>query len=217
MKIDMHVHTKYSYDGVSEVEDIFEYADKRGLDGVAITDHFDNRAWEKAEEVAEEKDMVFIPSEEIRILDKDKKTIGEVLMYFMEHGMGNKTMKEIRKEVDEQNSLIFLAHPYARARPSPPRVEDLVEYVDGLEVINSRARLNKTNRKAFNKAEELDLAMVGGSDAHIPEEIGHAYTEVKEASTLDEFRKGLEEKKSVAKGGITNALLHYTSQIKGRI
>jgi len=37
MKYDLHIHSKYSYDGVLEPKDIVKIAIKRGLDGIAIT------------------------------------------------------------------------------------------------------------------------------------------------------------------------------------
>ncbi|MCW4020866.1 MAG: PHP domain-containing protein, partial [Candidatus Bathyarchaeota archaeon] len=38
-KIDLHVHTCYSGDCTTTLEEVISYARKRGLDGVAITDH----------------------------------------------------------------------------------------------------------------------------------------------------------------------------------
>ena len=46
MKYDLHIHLKYSSDGVLDPEKIVKIAAKRGLNGVAITDHntiIDNR------------------------------------------------------------------------------------------------------------------------------------------------------------------------------
>lgn len=39
MKYDLHIHSKYSSDGVLEPERIIKIATKRGLNGIAITDH----------------------------------------------------------------------------------------------------------------------------------------------------------------------------------
>ncbi|MCW3133792.1 MAG: PHP domain-containing protein [Methanophagales archaeon] len=39
MKYDLHIHSKYSSDGIIEPEKIIKIALKRGLDGIAITDH----------------------------------------------------------------------------------------------------------------------------------------------------------------------------------
>jgi len=39
MKYDLHIHSKYPYDGVLEPKDIVKIAIKRGLDGIVITGH----------------------------------------------------------------------------------------------------------------------------------------------------------------------------------
>jgi predicted metal-dependent phosphoesterase TrpH len=39
LKIDLHVHTCYSEDALTTPEEVVYYARKKGLDGVAITDH----------------------------------------------------------------------------------------------------------------------------------------------------------------------------------
>ena len=39
MKYDLHIHSKYSYNGILEPKDILKIAIKRGSDGIAITDH----------------------------------------------------------------------------------------------------------------------------------------------------------------------------------
>ena len=39
LKLDLHVHTKYSDDGFEEISTLVARAKKLGLDGFAITDH----------------------------------------------------------------------------------------------------------------------------------------------------------------------------------
>jgi len=39
MKHDLHIHSKYSSDGILEPERIVKIAIKRGLNGIAVTDH----------------------------------------------------------------------------------------------------------------------------------------------------------------------------------
>ncbi|MFW5902919.1 MAG: PHP domain-containing protein, partial [archaeon] len=217
MKIDMHIHTEYSYDGISKIRKVFKKAKKKGLDGVAITDHFDIRGWKEAKEIAEEMNMFFIPGEEIKVLNKDKKIIAEVIAYFIKKGIGNKTIEELEREIHSQGGLIFLAHPFAKSRPAPRKPKELLRYVDGIETINARSRVWQINRRASRMARNMNMPVVGGSDAHIPEEVGYAYTEVKGAKNLKEFKEGLQKGDSIAKGKKTNFFFHYASQLKGRI
>ena len=48
MKIDLHCHTKHSYDAGSDIEKIIIQGKKMGLDGIAITDHENTNGWEEA-------------------------------------------------------------------------------------------------------------------------------------------------------------------------
>ena len=44
MKADLHIHTRYSFDGDTSVDDIFAMAKKQSVDCIALTDHNDIRA-----------------------------------------------------------------------------------------------------------------------------------------------------------------------------
>lgn len=44
MKADLHIHTKYSFDGETSVDDIFALAKNQNVDCIALTDHNDVRA-----------------------------------------------------------------------------------------------------------------------------------------------------------------------------
>jgi predicted metal-dependent phosphoesterase TrpH len=39
LKYDLHSHSRYSKDGIMDVRDLLKIAKKRGLDGIAVTDH----------------------------------------------------------------------------------------------------------------------------------------------------------------------------------
>ncbi len=217
LKIDMHTHSKYSKDGSSEVREMFDRAESKGLDGLAITDHYDVRAWKEAEEISEEKGMFFIPGEEVKILDEDGKCNGEVLLYFMKRGIGSMTIEKINKEVRKQGGLIFVAHPFSRTRHTPKNVKGLLRYVDGIEGFNARSRFASTNKKASGFASKHGIPTVAGSDGHIPLEVGCGYTEVEGASDLEDFKKKIEQGKGISRGKKVNSFIYYASQLRGRV
>ena len=63
LKIDMHVHTWYS-DSTASVDAVLEVAQRKGLDGIAITDHNTLRG---AYEALKRRDsLVVIPGEEVK-------------------------------------------------------------------------------------------------------------------------------------------------------
>ena len=47
MKLDLHIHSKYSYDSFSEPSKIVKMAKRKGLDVISITDHDNMNAYKK--------------------------------------------------------------------------------------------------------------------------------------------------------------------------
>ncbi len=66
MKIDMHVHSRYSADSLITLEDIVFYTKERGLDGVAITDH---DRLDGALKIAAKTELFIIPGIEVSSAD----------------------------------------------------------------------------------------------------------------------------------------------------
>ena len=68
LKLDLHIHSEYSEDGIGSPRDIIKNLKKRGLHGMAITDHNTLEGSLKALKVAP-KDFIIIPGVEISTLD----------------------------------------------------------------------------------------------------------------------------------------------------
>lgn len=62
LKIDLHVHAHYS-DGLGTPEDILEHAMKKGLDGLAITDHNTLDGYFRAREI--DSGLFIVPGFEV--------------------------------------------------------------------------------------------------------------------------------------------------------
>ena len=60
LKLDLHVHSKYSDDGMGTPREIIKSIQKLGLDGVSITDHNTVAGSLKALKIAP-KDFIVIP------------------------------------------------------------------------------------------------------------------------------------------------------------
>ena len=95
INIDLHVHTNYSKCALLKPAEIEGIALKRGLDGVAITDH--NTIEGALEVYKQAKKIKVIIGEEI------KTTQGEITGYFLKEKIPpflspEETVKEIRKQ-----------------------------------------------------------------------------------------------------------------------
>lgn len=63
MKYDLHIHSKYSSDGILDPEKIVKIAIERGLNGIAITDHNTIKRGIKAKKYETEDFKVVVGSE----------------------------------------------------------------------------------------------------------------------------------------------------------
>ena len=168
MKIDMHIHSKYSYDGVLEPEEIVRIAKQRGLSGIAITDHNTIRGGQEAKQY-ETPDFKVIVGAEI-MTEK-----GEISGLFLSREIESRSSKEVIAEIKGQGGMIIVPHPFDRLRRSAFHITgEYVGLVDAIEGFNSRCVFQSDNTKALEFAAQYGLPVVGGSDAHYANEIGLA-------------------------------------------
>ncbi len=169
MRFDLHVHSKYSHDGILFPEEIVKISIKKGLNGIAITDHNTIEGGLKAKEY-ETKDFRVIIGSEI-MTDR-----GEIIGLFLEKEIDKSgTLYDVISEIKDQNGIVVIPHPFDELRNSAfhPTKDD-VDFIDCIEGFNSRCVLKKYNDSAVEFGTKYDLAMTAGSDAHFSNEIGNA-------------------------------------------
>lgn len=194
MKIDFHCHSYYSKDGISSPEKLIKMALKKGLDGIALTDHDTTKGWKSAIEAAKKLNAVLILGQEVKI-KKNGKTLGEILGYFLKKEINPKRKgpEQVIDEIKKQGGIAIIAHPYNWKKP----FKDLEKYknlVDGIEVFNARSQTKRGNEKALDFAQRNNLPITAGSDAHSCFEIANAHLEA-EVKTVEELKKAILEKR----------------------
>jgi predicted metal-dependent phosphoesterase TrpH len=170
LKIDLHVHTTGSKDSFIEPEQLPVILKNKGLDGVAITNHDAPAGFSSSE-------VIIIPGIEVSTRQ------GHIL------ALGVSGRVERKRPVDETIRLIqsmggvaVVPHPFDPVSPCV-NLSKLNSRPDAVEVINSDALFFGLNTKyAMSAARRLGLPMVAGSDSHIPETVGDAYTLVDSSS-----------------------------------
>jgi hypothetical protein len=194
MKVDLHCHSYYSPDGISSPESLIKTALKKGLDGIALTDHDTTQGWKEAIEAAKKLNAVLVFGEEIKI-KKEGKTIGEIFGYFLKEEINprGKSVEEVVDEIKRQGGIAIIAHPYHWKRPFK-ELEKYKNLVDGIEVFNARSQTKRGNEKSFDFAQKNNLAMTAGSDAHHCSEVGDAYIEA-DVKNLEELKKAILQKR----------------------
>ena len=170
--IDLHCHSKGSFDSLSGPKDIVKAAHDRGLTHLAITDHDRIDAALEARELAP-SGLTVIVGEEVKTLD------GDLICVFIERAIppGLSAVDTIAA-AREQGGLVGIPHPFDRMRGSLLRdasMASLAPLVDWVETHNARV-VGHGNEDAQAFSLEHGLPGIAVSDAHSIMEVGVAYT-----------------------------------------
>lgn len=163
---------------------MIEIAKKKGFNGIAITDHNTIKGGRKAKRY-ESPDFKIIIGNEI------KTKIGEILGLFLREEIDSRKPHEVMEAIQAQDGIVVLPHPFDMFRRGrfPPRQANL-ELVDCIEVFNARCVFQHFNQKAIRFAEEHELGITAGSDAHLKSEIGNAGVKAGEYNIKKALKKG---------------------------
>ncbi len=178
LKYDFHTHTIYSRDGAIKPADTIRIAKKRGLDGIAITDHDTIRGGLEALKL-KPRDLDIIVGAEI------KTDRGDVIGLFLNEEIEAREHMEVIEAIHRQGGVAIVPHPFDSMRGSAFWLTDKdAKKMDAVEVLNARCVLKRSNRMAGNYADSYGIGKVGGSDAHFGAEIANAGTLVPEGEDI---------------------------------
>ncbi|WP_321505406.1 PHP domain-containing protein [uncultured Methanoregula sp.] len=202
---DLHVHTSYSKDGESSVEEILKRAEDVGLDVIAITDHDTVDGAKKALTIP--STVLVIPGIEVSTKQGHLLVLG--VTEVIPSGLDVVTTVENARRM---GALLILPHPYHVWRHGVARRKNAgMAVVDAVESFNSRYIVGSANKKAARIAKRLGKPCVGGSDAHNARFVGFGRTYVEAEKNvpaiLDAIRAG-----NVSCGGKQTPLRTYTRQ-----
>ena len=204
MKVDLHLHTRFSSDCRTRVEDLIRTCQDRGLDAIAVTDH-NTLAGAKA--VRRSAPFPVILGEEIRT--RRGEVIGLFLSEEIPRGLG---LRETVDRIHQQGGIAGAPHPFDRIRRSAlgeRALREILDRLDYLEVFNARCLLASDNSRALALSLERDIPMSAGSDAHTLGELGLAYVEVGPFTGPEEFLDRLRGGR--IQGTLSNPLVHLAS------
>ena len=103
MKYDIHIHSKYSSDGILDLEEIVKISKKKGLDGIAITDHNTIKGGSEARKYETDDFEIVIGSE----ISTER---GDVIGLFLSEEIRSNDFYRVILEIKEQNGIIVLKH-----------------------------------------------------------------------------------------------------------
>lgn len=205
LRCDLHIHTRYSRDGESSVEEVLRQAEAVGLDAVAITDHDTVEGALHALQCR--TSVIVIPGTEISTKQGHLLALGVTKAF--PKGMD---FFEAVYRARQAGAVLILPHPYHMWRHGVGlKLRAGPALVDAIEVFNSRYIMGTANRKAAMVARDLGKPAVGGSDAHQARFVGYGYTLVDADRNLDAILKAIRAGKTAA-GGRMTPLRSYTTQ-----
>ena len=172
LKLDLHIHSEYSGDGLGSPKEIIKYLQKRGLHGMAITDHNTLEGSIKAQKIAP-KDFIVIPAVEITTLD------GHILAFNIKNNIQReRSVEETVEKIIDLGGTPIVPHLFRNMSGiKKDKLKAIINKISAIEVFNA-CSVPYTNLKTAKVAKEFNLGGIGGSDSHDPAFVGYGYTVV---------------------------------------
>lgn len=204
LRLDLHVHTAHSYDGVDSVADTLRWARANGLDGLAVTDHNSVAGLTEAKRAAD--GLLVVPGVEVTT------SRGHLVVLGVERaGRPRETPEATIEWAREEGGLVVVPHPFHPLRHPLGRFDGL--RVDAVEVFNSRFLTGWANRRALREAERLGLPEVASSDAHRAPYVGRGVTEIEaDGATVDAVLEAIRKGRTSWRGRRT-PVVAYLGQV----
>lgn len=189
---DNNTHTNYSDGSGSVAENIWAMRSE-GLNYITMTDHNNSSGYEESKSSKGNGEIIIKGNEytnplgsALLINSKDNKNYSSL------------TKENLIKEVNNYNTLVYVAHPFD---DKAPWKFDNYEGVNGIEVWNGKYDAkSKENNDAFILWDKLNkegkhLYGVADSNAHSPKDVGKVYVKTyvdafTEESIIDAQKKG---------------------------
>ena len=198
MVLDLHIHTTISGDSIITPDVLIEVAKAAGLDGVCITEHGVKKS-EIAEDLARKYDFPVFGGLEA------STELGDILIFGIEsYPRVISRASDIKDFVETAGGVLIAAHPFrsnywqsiinSNSSTDTACKSPFLQLVDAMEIINGWS----TEAEVIfcqEVSQKLGLNGTGGSDAHVPWQVGCCVTVFEnhinnEAELVTELRSG---------------------------
>ncbi|HEX2647198.1 MAG TPA: PHP domain-containing protein [Candidatus Dormibacteraeota bacterium] len=190
LRVDLHLHSNYSHDGSSSLEEMVERARECRLNRIALTDH---NTVEGALALVRDEPGLTIVGEEIKTLE------GEVIGLFITRRVPPFLKPEDALDlIHGMGGLTYIPHPLDRHRAHflAERIVTLADRIDILETYNPWCD-SSANQAAAQLAEDLGKVVATGSDSHAAAELGRSWMEIDEYTGPEDFLEKLRHARHV--------------------
>jgi predicted metal-dependent phosphoesterase TrpH len=168
----MHLHTRASFDCLSEPHAVLQRALECGLDLICVTDHNEITA---AQALSGEFPDRVIVGEEV----KTAEGVDIIGLFLTERIARGTPARETCEQIRAQGGLVYVPHPFAGGKGGGGRIlREIEDLVDAVEGFNARIHDPSLNTRAVDWARARGLPLGAGSDAHTVREVGRAWVEL---------------------------------------
>jgi predicted metal-dependent phosphoesterase TrpH len=190
VRVDLHLHSNFSHDGQSSLEQLIRRCAECGLDRIALTDH---NTIDGARELARLAPELTIVGEEAKTRE------GEVIGLFITNQLPPYLPPEdVMDLVHGMGGLTYIPHPFDRHRANfrAERIVDLANRIDIIETYNAWCEPAE-NEAAAQFAADLGKVGATGSDAHAASELGRSWMEIEDYTSPQDFLEKLRDARHV--------------------
>jgi predicted metal-dependent phosphoesterase TrpH len=180
VRVDLHLHSNYSHDGQSSLEELIQRCAECGLGRIALTDH---NTVEGALILAEMAPELTIVGEEAKTRE------GEVIgLFITSRLLPYQRAEDVMDMIHGMGGLTYIPHPLDRNR-AHFRAERIVELADRIDIIETYNAWCEpaANQAAARLAEDLGKVSATGSDSHSASELGRSWMEVEDFTSPQDF------------------------------
>jgi predicted metal-dependent phosphoesterase TrpH len=184
VRVDLHLHSHFSHDGQSSLDELIDRCAECGLDRIALTDH---NTVEGALALAKMAPVLAIIGEEAKTRE------GEVIGLFITGRIPPYLPPEEAMDlIHGMGGLTYVPHPLDRYR-AHFRAERLVELADRIDIIETYNAWCEpaANQAAARLATDLGKVSATGSDSHAASELGRSWMEIEDYNSPQDFLEKL--------------------------
>ena len=212
-KFDLHIHSTcskhpfFGVDGMCPPKEIIKMAVKKGLNGVAVTDHDTIRGSLLLAKIAKEfkfkKPFLVLPGTELRSKQGDILALGLTKEIKRTKKL---TAVEVVEKIQDLGGIAIKAHLY-KTNFFGSKFDNCSNWIkrmngtklNGIETYNGGSS-ELANNFADCFATKYNFSKTGGSDAHILSHIGDGLTLIDTELTIDDVLEAIRKKKTKVTG-----------------